>query len=110
MSRTSRFLAALAVAVLILTASLLGYLRQRAISDIEFGIQGAVASFQPERLLYGPGKMQIHFDAAEAVTSAVLQNVYIQGAVLTKVSVGPKPEEKSIVPFKLAAQNPKGWL
>jgi signal transduction histidine kinase len=112
MSRMSRLLAALTIAVLIVTAWLLGWLRQRAVYDVERSIQSAAAAFRQDRILHGPGgNTLVHFETAETIVANLMQSTYLRDVVLTKFvkrENGPATEVP-IVPFTLRTRAGADW-
>lgn len=108
MKRLNRILAALALAVLVVTFSLMYWLRRHVSADIDRSIQTAAQYFNRDELLYGPGGTAlVRFGQAERQLAYVCKNPSIHDAVLTKLTEAG--EEIPIVPFRMLAEKGRQW-
>lgn len=107
-AKFNRFLAALAVAVLIVTLSLVSWLRQHSVKQLERSVADTVAAYDRDQLLHGPGgQTLLHFELAEWLTERSLDNPYIRGAVVTMNNAAGT--ETPVVPFTFLARYAEGW-
>jgi signal transduction histidine kinase len=108
MKRMNLILAALAVALLILTLSLLSWVRQHVVAQIEASVANAVHSFAPREVLHGPGgDTLVRFAAAEALVRRAMDSSHIRDVVATKLAGDGR--ELPVVPFWLAAREGAQW-
>lgn len=103
--RYNRYLAGLAVAVLLMTLFLLYWLRERAIRETESYVQAAVAAFKQDELLYGMERRLVRFDQAERQAQRIKIGP-IREVVVTRLVEGG---EVPIVPFTMLAQFGPDW-
>ena len=114
MKRANWILAVLAVAVLMVTLSLVGWLRQRVVRELNNSVVQAVASYDRGAVLHGPGgDTLVDFEAAEQLAQTAKTSPYIKDVIVTKRDTDDY--DIPIVPFELGAEDPqwpkqvKGW-
>ena len=108
MIRTNRILAALAVAVLIATLWLLGWLRRNAIEEIDRGVTSAVALFERYDLLHGPGgDTLVWFTLAQPLVDQAGQSGAIRRLVLTKRTADG--DEHPVLPLTWYVDHRPDW-
>lgn len=107
MLRLNRLLAALALAVLVATLSILGWLRQHTRAQVESSVTATVASFKEWELLHGPGgDSMLRFRETERLVREARRSPYIRDAVVTRLTAGG---ELPVVPFDLVAREGADW-
>lgn len=105
MRQVNRLLAGVAVAVLLVSLTLLSWLRQQAREGMARDVQLLVESLVPEALLHGPGGESLaRVERAEELVRRGLQSPYVRNAVVSLTLPG-RPE-RFIVPFWFAGANP----
>ena len=108
MKSINRILAALAIAILVVTLYLLSWLRSQSASELENSVTHAVAMFKVEDVLHGPGgDTLVRFDRVEQLAELARQSPYIKNVVVTRLL--PNGQEIPIVPFTLLARRGPDW-
>ncbi len=106
MKRINRILAALAIAVLIGTLSLLSWLRTVTANDMQRAIDYTKGTLRAGEILHGPGGNRlVNFAALERAAELAKQSPYFEDVRITKL-VGN--EEFPVVSYKLLADQPEG--
>lgn len=101
-------LAVLAVAVLMVTLYLVGWLRRQLMDELNRDLKTTVASFESHTILHGPGgRTLVHFDQAEQLARRARSSPYIGDLVVTKIAEGRSPTP--IIPFTLLAEQGEHW-
>jgi signal transduction histidine kinase len=85
MGRMNRLLAALAVAVLIVTISLLSWVRQQQSDSLNRAIRNSVKLLNQRELLHGPGNQLFRFERCRQLVEQCLQSPFIDRVVITRL-------------------------
>jgi signal transduction histidine kinase len=109
----NRTLTLVAVAVLVVTISILFWMRNRSATILRTIVETTVTAFDHAALLNEPTDSRASFDAAEAFVAGQKSNPYIRDLVVTKRFIGPGTNDAAevpIVPYYLHALRGEGWL
>lgn len=108
MKSINRILAALAIAILIVTLYMLSWLRSQSVSELEGSVAHAASMFKDEDILHGPGgDTLVRFERVEQMAEFARQSPYIKDVVMTRLL--PDGREIPIVPFTLIARQGGDW-
>ena len=107
MKGLNRLLAALAVALLMVTLTLLFWLRAHVKSEIDRSLEAAATSFNTLAGVYDLGRDQTRFGPFEELAERVEAGPYVRGLIVAKRTVSDI--EIPLVPFKLWAEKQQGW-
>lgn len=108
----NRTLTFLAVAVLVVTISILVWMRNRSAATLDTIVETAVSAFHHESLLNEPTDPHASFEMTEGFVNGQKSNPYIRDLIVTKRHINPATRtgvEVPIVPFYLRELEGEGW-